>query len=59
MSGKLVNMFGDIALDETSRRLTELLEAILVELRVNNEHMARMRNEHIDADELDEGEFPV
>lgn len=54
MSGDLVNAFGKIALDVTGRDSNELLYEILVEMRIMNEHFARMRNEVIDRDELDD-----
>lgn len=54
MSGDLVNAFGKIALDVTGRDSNELLYEILVEMRILNEHFARMRNEVIDRDELDD-----
>lgn len=54
MSGDLVNAFGKIALDVTGRDSNELLYEILVEMRIMNEHFARMRNEVIERDELDD-----
>ena len=54
MSGDLVNAFGKIALDITGRDSNELLYEILIEMRIMNEHFARMRNEVIDRDELDD-----
>ena len=54
MSGNLVNAFGKIALDETSRDVRETLALILIELRIMNEHTARMRGEHIDQEDLDD-----
>ena len=54
MSGDLVNAFGKIALDVTGRDSNELLYEILIEMRIMNEHFARMRNEVIDRDELDD-----
>jgi hypothetical protein len=49
----LVNAFGKIALDETSRDTRELLEAIIVELRILNLHMAKMNDEEISSDDVD------
>ena len=57
MSGDLVNAFGKIALDVTGRDSNELLYEILVEMRIMNEHFARMRNEVIERDELDDEDF--
>ena len=57
MSGDLVNAFGKIALDVTGRDSNELLYEILIEMRIMNEHLARMRNEVIDRDELDDEDF--
>jgi len=42
MSGNLVNAFGKIALDESSKDTVELLNAILVELRIMNIHLSEM-----------------
>lgn len=57
MSGKLVNAFGAISLEETQVDNKELLLAVLIELRIMNEHFARMRDEVIEPDDLDEEDF--
>ena len=59
MSGDLVNAFGKIALDVTGRDSNDLLFDILVELRIMNEHFARMRNEVIERDEIDPEDLEV
>lgn len=53
MSGNLVNAFGKIALDETSRDVEELLEAILIELRMMNVHLAMMTDEEVTKGDVD------
>lgn len=53
MSGNLVNAFGKIALDETSRDVEELLEAILIELRMMNVHLAMMTDEEVKKGDVD------
>ena len=57
MSGKLVNAFGAISLEETQVDNKEILLAVLIELRIMNEHFARMRDEVIEPDDLDEEDF--
>ena len=59
MSGKLINAFGAINLEETQVSNQELLQAVLVELRIMNEHFARMRNEVIEPDELDVEDYVI
>lgn len=49
----LVNAFGKIALDETSRDVGELLEAILIELRMMNVHLAMMTDEEVTKGDVD------
>jgi hypothetical protein len=53
MSGDLVNAFGKITLDATSRDVRELLEAILVELKMTNIHLAKLSDEKIDPAEIE------
>lgn len=53
MSGNLVNAFGKIALDETSRDTVELLNAILVELRIMNIHLAMMTEDEVKVNDID------
>ena len=48
----LVNAFGKIALDETSRDTEELLQAILVELRIMNLHLSQIDDEEISAEDV-------
>lgn len=52
MSGNLVNAFGKIALDETSRDTKELLEAILVELRMMNIHLYKLSDEEVTSEDV-------
>mgnify|MGYP003674595610 FL=1 len=49
----LVNAFGKISLDETARDTRELLEAILVELKIMNLHMSQLDDEEITAEDVD------
>lgn len=49
----LVNAFGKIGLDETNRDVVQLLEAIVVELRILNLHMSQIDDEEITADDVD------
>jgi hypothetical protein len=49
----LVNAFGKIALDENSRDVEELLNAILVELRIMNIQLSIMTGDEIGVDEID------
>lgn len=49
----LVNAFGKITLDETSRDTVELLNAILVELRIMNIHLAMMTEDEVKANDID------
>ena len=53
MSGQLVNAFGAISLEETQKNNEELLLLVLTELRVMNEHLARMRGEDLTVDDID------
>lgn len=53
MSGSLVNAFGKIALDESSRDIEELLEAILVEIRIMNTHLGMMTEEEITKEDVE------
>lgn len=48
----LVNAFGKIALDESSRDTRELLAAIIVELRIMNVHLAQLNDEEITAHDV-------
>lgn len=52
MSGSLVNAFGKIALDETSRDIEELLAAVIVELRIMNTHLAMITTEEVTAEDV-------
>lgn len=56
---KLVNAFGAISLEDTQVSNQELLQAILIEMRMMNEHFARMRNEVIEPDELDVEDYVI
>lgn len=56
---KLVNAFGAISLEDTQVSNQELLQAILLEMRIMNEHFARMRNEVIDVEELDVEDYVI
>lgn len=49
----LVNAFGKIALDENSRDVEELLNAILVELRLMNLQLTLMTGTEIGPDEVE------
>jgi len=53
MANNLVNAFGKIALDETSRDVEELLECILIELRIMNTHLALMTDEEITKNDVE------
>lgn len=52
MSGDLVNAFGKISLDETSKDISELLVEILVELNKINIHLAVLSDEKISDSEV-------
>ena len=54
MSGKLINVFGEVALDETQRDSRELLEEILIELRIMNVHMEAITNERVRKTDVEE-----
>lgn len=56
---KLVNAFGAISLEDTQVSNQELLQAILIEMRLMNEHFARMRGEVIEPDELDFEDYVI
>ena len=53
MAGNLVNAFGKIALEETNKDVEELLEAILVELRIMNLHLSMVTEEEITKDSVE------
>jgi len=53
MAGNLVNAFGKIALDETNRDTRELLEAIIVELRIMNTHLAMLTDEELTVEDVE------
>lgn len=52
-TGNLVNAFGKIALEETNKDVEELLEAILVELRIMNLHLSMVTEEEITKDSVE------
>lgn len=53
MAGNLVNAFGKIALEETNKDVEELLEAILVELRIMNLHLSMVTEEELTKDSVE------
>lgn len=59
MSGKLVNVFGAVNLETTQVTNQELLLEILVQLKILNEHMSRMRGDEVDVDDLEDTEYTI
>lgn len=53
MSGNLVNAFGKIALDENVRDSEELLEAILIEMRIMNTYLAILTDNEISSEDVE------
>lgn len=54
---RLVNMFGDIALEDTQKDQIEVMRELLVQIRILNIHMQKLSDERVLVEDVIQGEY--